>query len=417
MSKLHRLKSTRRDSIVFMQREYPKFRVYALIHGPIISVGDNLGVSIKKMSFEEQHTRGFSPVQYVFTDVTAEEGYQTYITSLPFVDNVKIKSEYVAICSIHERDENAAIGGAFREFDRLCRYLSISNLHDVRTIHGGKVGGYLPYMYQVMRVYSVAIDGTEKEIEITLRSGHVYLPNRPDKNSWRDDKTGDFLHDISSFHDDTLEQALKYLYRSSIGGMLLDSPEKIALDHVKSIEIIINALSKKGKFHDRLEEAASLIGITDDEQKEIKKFWKSRSELGDVAHASKYDQAARYPNQFPLPSNVQYPWAGHGWVASDIVLKYFNYRRRVFRVEVGEPYEYIENGYKTSSDGTFGQINPMWESNRYFMYSKEGNKPKLMKKAVQALAEELGISENIIHAKMGNPEHGMKVIWLTVTPK
>ena len=49
--------------------------------------------------------------------------------------------------------------------------------------------------------------------------------------------------------------------------MLLDSPEKVALDHFKSIEIIINSLSKKREFKARLAEVVGIIGITPEEQK------------------------------------------------------------------------------------------------------------------------------------------------------
>jgi hypothetical protein len=397
-----------------MVEDRPNYRVFALIHGPVLPVGLILGVDIRKMSFQEQVIREFSPIQYTFSDVTLEYDYRTYVTSLPFVDTVKIRSEHVVVCDIYESDEKAALGGAFRAFDRLCRYLSVVNLHDVRATHGEKVGGYSPYLYQVNKVYSLGDNKLEIPIEIILESGYVYLPNRPDREDWVNSKTKIFLQEISSFHDNTLEQALKYLYRSSIGGMLLDSQEKIALDHMKSIEIIIDSLSKKENMNDRIDEVAQLIGITDQEKEEIKKFWSARSNHGDVAHPSLSDQAERYPNQFPLPSNVSYPYAGHGWIAADIVLKYYEYRKRIFRVDVDRPFEDGKGGSTYNSDGAFGQVNTMWESNHYFLTSKIGDKTQLMKKARVALSAELAVAEELISSEMGIRENNMQVIWLKV---
>ena len=57
-----------------------------------------------------------------------------------------------------------------------------------------------------------------------------------------------------------MEQALKYLYRSSIGPMLCDSPEKIALDHFKAIEIIVKQVSNgKNGLEEKVKEYAKEI--------------------------------------------------------------------------------------------------------------------------------------------------------------
>lgn len=63
--------------------------------------------------------------------------------------------------------------------------------------------------------------GDELDTDLKLESGHIYLPNRPELNQWRDKNTQKFLEIIFNFHDEVLERAIKYLYRSSIGYFIL----------------------------------------------------------------------------------------------------------------------------------------------------------------------------------------------------
>jgi len=70
-----------------------QYRIYALIHGPILPLGKISGCVVRKMSFEEQAERAFSPIQGVFSEDAGE--YKTYVTSLPYVDLMEIKSERV----------------------------------------------------------------------------------------------------------------------------------------------------------------------------------------------------------------------------------------------------------------------------------------------------------------------------------
>jgi hypothetical protein len=221
-----------------------KYRIYALIHGQVLKEGKIFDCEIRKMDFEEQSKRSFSPIQSVFSEGEMTDYHKTYVTSLRYVDPIKTKSEYVIICDIEEEQPSAALGGAIKTIERIARFFSLAKLEDVKLTHGRNRGSFEPYIYQVNKIYLLDENNTESEIEYKLESGHMYLPDRPEKSDWENPLTSEFLEDVYNLHDEILERSLKYLYRSSIGHFLLDSQEKIALDHFKSIEIIINSLSK-----------------------------------------------------------------------------------------------------------------------------------------------------------------------------
>src|SRR3989344_4940085 len=268
------------------------YRVYALIHGETLFEGKIFECEIKKMNFEEQVKRGFTPIQSVFSEDEMTDNYKTYVTSLRYVDPLKIKSEYVIFYDIKENKPGDALGGAIRIIDRITRFLSLASLEDFKRKFGRNRGAFEPYIYQINKIYILDKDGKESEVNYKLESGHMYLPNRPEQMQWRNTGTSKFLDEIYNFHDETFERALKYLYRSSIGHLVLDSKEKIALDHFKSIEIIINSLGKKRinkkrtTFNERLEDVTTRIGITPEEKKRIEDFWDDRSKYGDIAHPS-----------------------------------------------------------------------------------------------------------------------------------
>jgi len=90
-----------------------KFRIYALILGEILPEGLFLDCIIKKLDFGEQEKRSFSPIQGIFSSTIADQ-HKTYVTSLPYVDPIRIKSEYVVIYDIEEKDFNSALGGAIK---------------------------------------------------------------------------------------------------------------------------------------------------------------------------------------------------------------------------------------------------------------------------------------------------------------
>ena len=358
-----------------------KYRTYALIHGETLPTGKIFDCEIKKMSFDEQERRKFSPIQSVFSEEKDVDYYKTYVTSLRYVDPILIKSEYVITHNIEEDDPGGALGGSIKEIDRICRFLSLACLEDVKRKFGRNRGSFEPYIYQVNKIYLLDEKDNESDVNFKLESKHIYLPNRPEFTDWRDSDTAQFLDEIYSFHDEILERALKYLYRSSIGHLVLDSKEKIALDHFKSIEIIINSLSKKHTFKFRLKEACSKIQISPEEEKRIEDFWDERSNYGDIAHVSPFDQAERYPNQFPVPSNVQYSGGGFDSVAANIILKYFQYIKGIFTIDIEEPSSHDEPDVK---EGKFNIIYSIglcgtFHHNHLYFNTTEKNKNKLKK--------------------------------------
>ncbi len=375
-----------------------KYRIYALILGETLPEGKIFECEIKKIDFDKQAKRKFSPIQSVFSEGEDVDYYKTYVTSLRYVDPIKIKSEYVIVCDIEEDKPGDALGGAIKTIDRITRFLSLACLEDVKRKFGRNRGSFEPYVYQVNKIY--LLDGNDKEsdVEYKLESGHMYLPNRPEQTEWRDSGTGKFLDEIYNFHDEIFERALKYLYRSSVGYLVLDSNEKIALDHFKSIEIVINSLSKKREFKERLGEAVSKIGITPEEKKRIENFWDDRSKYGDIAHPSLFDEVERYPNQFPIPSNARYSGGGFDSIAPSILLKYYQYIKGVFIVDIDEP---SSQGDSSSKEGQFSRVYEisLWGTihhNHLFYYTSEKNKQKLILNLKKAFAREYKLTDDLI---------------------
>ncbi len=380
----------------------PIYRIYALIHGQVLYEGEIFDCRIKKMNFEEQKLRRFSPIKGKFSE---DDGFhKTYVTLLPYIDPIKIKSEYVVMCDLEENRPDEAIGGVVRRIDKLCRFLTIANMQDVKSTYGEKFGNVEPYIYQINKIYLLTPNGKERQVRFQLRGGFTYLPDRPESNEWRHVGTKQFLGDIFNFQDETLQRSIRYLYRSAIGPFILDSQEKIALDHIKSIEIIIESLSSEDKsFQDRLDEAGSKIGLTDEEKSRIIELWGYRSTYGDIAHPSKYDQSERYPNQFPLPSSVDYP-SFMDSIAGKVLLKYFHYKRRVYLIEISDRF--------ISEDGDIlHEVNPSLESNRLLFETKEKRKTLLEQKIKKAFVDKYGITtKDIEDIKFGQDKKEITII-------
>lgn len=373
-----------------------KYRIYALIHGETLPEGRMLGCEIKKMSFLEQQNRKFTPIQSTFSERNYDSSINTYVTSLHYIDPIKIKSEYVIICDIKEDKTESALGGAIRNIDQVARYLSIICVEDIKRKFGRNRGNFEPYIYQINKIYSLADNGKENEIDYKLECGNVYLPNRPERTQWRDPTTIQFSDEFFHFYDEVLDRSLKYLYRSSIGHFILDSPEKIALDHFKSIEIIVNSLSNKKNFKERLKEASEKIDISDEEQKEIDRFWDDRSKYGDIAHPSKFDEAERYPNQFPVPSNARYSGGFCDHIAPSIIIKYFNYIKNIYYIDVNEMFLEELGDMK---DNTFCKVLNFFpygvnDQNHYSFITTEKDKNRLKSKIKKSFIEHFNISND-----------------------
>lgn len=370
-----------------------KFRVYALILGETLPEGELMGCKIQKISFSEQKKRGFKPIQSKFSTNLDPDFHKTYATYLPYMDPMKIVSEYVAIYDSEEDKPGAALGDTVRAIDKLCRFLSIACFEDVKRKFGRHIGAFQPYIYQLCKIYKLDSKSREANVEYELKSGFVYLPNRPELKAWRSENTQEFLEEISSFQDEVLQRALKYLYRSSIGFFLRDSKEKVALDHIKSIEIILNDLSNKDDFKDRLDEAGKKLELTNEEKKRIFDFWGDRSKYGDVAHPTEYDNTERYPNQFPIPSNVDYSGGGFESVAANVCLKYFYYKKSFVVIEIEEPDEH------RGKENTFGGIYRLWpEKNGASLYflTSEKDKTKLKKLVKTEFSKRFKVNEGDI---------------------
>jgi hypothetical protein len=117
-----------------------------------------------------------------------------------------------------------------------------------------------------------------------------------------------------------------------------------------------------------------------------------------VAHPSKFDQAERYPNQFPLPSNVMYSGSFLDSVAEKVCLKYFNYKKRLYFIDIEEPFDEKYNN-------VISHVNPWWESNHLSFSTNENNKKKIKQIFKKQLAKELNIPEESINVEFGKNRH------------
>lgn len=372
------------------------YRIYALIHGETIPEGEIFGCKIKKMDFEEQKKRKFSPIRAVFSNDIDQKFEKTYVTVLPYKDSIKMKSEYVVSYDIEDDNPNAALGGAVKEIDKLCRCLSIACLEDVKKKFNKEYVGFEPYIYQVNKIYKLNPIGDEISINFQLKSGYIYLPNRPEFDQWRDSETQRFLEEIYHFNDPTLQRALKYLYTSSIGHLLKSDPEKIALDHMKSIELIIDKLSSKNNFKDRVEEAGVKISLSPKEKESILRFWDERSNFGDVAHAVLLDNSENYMNQFPLPSGVQYSGGSFDGIAPNVIIKYFKYIKDTFTIDIHEINDKTSNNIKNDSFGKVITLFPfnVSDQNHLCFHTTEKDKNTLKVKIKKIFIKQYKIPEN-----------------------
>ncbi|MFA6408052.1 MAG: hypothetical protein WCW36_01065 [Candidatus Paceibacterota bacterium] len=345
-----------------------KFRIYALIHGQTLPLGLLSGCEIKQMDITEQKRRGFTPVQYEFSENHSD--YKTYATSLPFVDPMKLHTNHVIVYDIEEAEIEAALGGAIRKFDNLCSRLFLAGIQDIRSKTDNKLYSGQTYLYQVNKIYRLDEHGDEQDVSLNLKSGHIFLPNRPERSTWHVESTDAFLGELLEFKDPVFNKALKYLYGSSVGHFRLDSYEKIALYHFKSVELIVNTLSSKESFKERVDETASILDLTQEQAEEIKKYWDARSN-GDIAHSSYNDMTAFYPNQFPLPNGLEYPWAYLDSTARVVLLKYFDVRKRYFHVDIQEPYD-------PSEQLSLGVVNAHSECNHLFFQTSSRDKKTIL---------------------------------------
>jgi hypothetical protein len=338
------------------------------------------------MEIDEQERRKFSPIQGTFSENA--DGYRTYATNLIFFDPMKLRSDYVITYEIEERDARAALGGSIRKFDRICARLFLSGVQD-----SGKYSSET-YLYQVNKIYTIDESGNEVEVVADLASGHIYLPNRPDRNQWMLPETPEFLNELFKFKDPIFNKALKYLYSSSVGHFRLENYEKIALDHFKSIELIVNTLVDKDKvkeFKKRAAKAAEILELTPEQIEEINKYWDARSN-GDIAHSDGNDMSAFYPNQMPLPSNMNYPWSYLDRTARTVLLKYFSLRKRYFHVD-------IERTDEESEHLQLGTVNQQSECNRLFFHTRTRDKKVILSELKKRFGEEFNVDLANIEAE------------------
>jgi hypothetical protein len=260
------------------------------------------------------------------------------------IDNRIFKTNYVIYTDIENEyvgDMGGIVGIAIKRFDKIIGSLSLTASEWFSKTHKRDVM-YQGYDYQISRIYEVSGD-IEKPIDHIFTIGGGSKINLPAENLNFDALDNNLLKNLFSSRDNIYKKSLKYLVdgeRALHMGIPID---KAFLDLFKSIEVVINSLSKKRSFNSRLSICSKKIGLSSEEQEKIKKLWKARSN-GDIAHSKPFSSSEYLPPQYPVPSDADLSYFSPDLPAS-VLLKYFHYKNgEIVIITGGDSVDHADNG-------------------------------------------------------------------------
>ncbi len=334
------------------------------------------------MSISEQKKRKFKPLNIEPASLSPDSFYKSYIAFGVATDTRIFKTSYVIYTDIEnypDRDAGGLVGIAIRRFDAVVGALSLT-ASDWFSKNYSRDPQYKGCDYQISKIYKLENE-QENPIEYTIVRGGGSQINLPDAKANFSKLDSVLLDKILKMRDDTFKKSLKYLLNGE-RAMYLGLPfEKIILDFMKSIEVIVKSFaSKKRKtFKQQLKECAKKIGLTEKEKQQIIQLWKDRSN-GDVAHAKKVSRSEYLPPQYPVPSDVEGVISFKSDLAVAILLKYFKYKDGEIKV--------IIDNERYHQEGDFVDVN----MGSYFTYKpRQAEKNNITKVLKQQISQNLKV--------------------------
>ncbi|HWB33762.1 MAG TPA: hypothetical protein VG753_00355 [Candidatus Paceibacterota bacterium] len=313
-------------------RVYAKVLAYSLPKEPT----EIAGCVIHRMSFAEQRKRGFKPLNIKPATLTPASFYKSYMSFGTPSDTRIFKTGYVIYTDIDNReahDTGGLIGVAIRRFDKVAGALSLASADWFSKTHN-RPPLYKSCDYQISRIYELK-DDEEAPIEPDIVRGGGSQINLPAANVAFSSLDHNLIQRILDSREPIFKRALRYLL-SSERALYLGLPmEKVMLDLIKSIEIVVKSFGGRNRktFKQRLKICAKKIGLTEEEQGHITDLWKARNR-GDVAHAREQSWAEFLPPQYPVPSDVEMNAYFRSDLGVAVLLKFFDYKDGETKVEL-----------------------------------------------------------------------------------
>lgn len=338
-----------------------KYRVYAKIIGPILPKASTNydDCVISPMSLSEQEQREFKPIETDSPDRLDDEYYSSYVTHRRVVDPRIIKSGYVIFTDVEASRPTEALGKAILRFEKNTGAFSIASAVNYSSKHRVK-SRYTNYEYQLVKIYHF-VDGKESEITEPISVGgmvsHIKLPSETNIS----DSDSALLERILKSKDEIFWKALGYLQSGAKGFHNNTPSDKMTLDFMKSIELIINLWNGRS-FSTRLKRCSKEINIDEVDQREIKKLWALRSN-GDVAHA-RQGRRDMYP-QFPMPTSIDGPYIDSSSLAGRVLTNYFLFRDAILSIHISDKKHYGEDELIDVNHGSAFTIRPSRKDKKF----------------------------------------------------
>lgn len=340
-----------------------KYRIYAKIIGPTLPGAETSYEEcfIVPMSIDEQERRKFKPIEANSPEPTDRDFYKTYVTHHRVADPRIIKTAHIIRTDVETHDVGSALGHAIRRFEKITGTLAITSLIQYEQKHNRKFN-YTNYEYQIVRIYKLE-NNEESEAEVPVFAGgsvsHINLPSQTDMTVL-DEK---LVERMLKSRDDIFWKSLGYLQSGQKGFRNNTPTEKMTLDFMKSIELIVR-LWKGKKFSIQLKSAAKELNIDKEDGEKIMELWRLRSG-GDVAHAKRGSKVDFYPAQYPVPSNVDGPYIDSGALAVRVLTKYFLFRDSILSIHISDKDHYDVDELIDVNQGSAFAIRPSKKSKKF----------------------------------------------------
>lgn len=331
------------------------YRIYAKILGSVLpEIKTQVDECfILPMSISEQKRRKFSPVKASVSNHD-DNYYSSYITHERTLDPRIIKTGYAIYTDVNKHPIETALGTAIQRFEKVTGTLAMSASIHYAKKHNVK-SRYQHYEYQISKIYKI-IDGKETDINESIFGGGMTSLIKLPSETNLDVLDQRLIARMLKSKDDVFWKSLSYLQSGEKGFHNNTPSEKMTLDFMKSIELIINLFSGKS-FPKRLKNAAKELNIDNDDCESIKKLWSLRSN-GDVAHAKRGSRVNSLPAQYPTPSNVDGPYIDSSALAVRVLTNYFLFRDSILSIKISTEKHYDADELIDVNNGTAYVIRP-----------------------------------------------------------